>query len=630
MMKPISKRLLARPWIFVTGIFLLVAIGALFAVRPIVSAKMEQTFVEQAERRGIELTWENASWDPWRGQHFTGMKASGTDQEDAFIAEVGSISFRPSLGMYFGIKGGSLTCNADSSPLKLRDEAGSLRMDDVSLSMTILEGKVEIDNLTIERDGLTLDLNGRILLRAPSEKQEKFRPDLKIFRAIFATLDVEAGTGPFQVEGSFRVDHRKSPIAWTAELKGEGDNFEWKGVRWTDAKAQGKISSEGARITYDLTTAHGATSGNVKHSGNKDDPFVFDGELSDSSGESDTYRAGFLDGTIRLESLEGTADLWEISNDIPAFRAERPESIRFEKFPGIELKNLVSRMKEGNRETTVESIRLSSPHPVEFTVRKQTVKAADFSAQGSFDGKSWILEKSHADLLGGHATLSGSYRGGVLRNANADIKRVNVSEVRGLFGKKPGSSSGLLTADFKGTIHFRDTDWEGTGSMRMTDTPVVEVPLLDQAYELFNTVIPGLEREKQGQFEADFNISSQTAEVTRFEASGGKSLTVSAVGEVDLRKKRVQGRARGKLVGLPGVVTSPLSHLLEMEVSGPYDDIRVKPLGPAKLASATVDGTVGVAIETIEEAGKITGTVIKEGLKLPFKLINPKDDDSGE
>ena len=67
-----------------------------------------------------------------------------------------------------------------------------------------------------------------------------------------------------------------------------------------------------------------------------------------------------------------------------------------------------------------------------------------------------------------------------------------------------------------------------------------------------------------------------------------------------------------------------------MEVGGPFDDIRVKPLGPAKLVSNAVSGTVGVPVETLEEAGKVTATVIAEGIKLPFQWLGKEESPSQE
>lgn len=627
-MKFSSHHLVIRRWVLVAiGILFVVVIG-LIALKPFISARIERTLTENAQRHGLKLAWKTSSWDPWRGQYFTGMKISEANGSTPPIAEIDRINVHPSLGLYFNSNGGSLGCTVDSAPLILHDGAGSVRMDEVSLGMNIENKKINIDHLTIGRDGLAIDLSGKVLLPLAAENVTEFHSDLSVFRSIFDTLDVKAGTDPFHIKGFFTMNFRQSPLAWSAELEGNGSNLEWKKVHWTNAKAKGKLSLEGTEITYDLATTHGSTNGNVKRSGKKVDPFVFDGKLSDSQGKSDGYHVELLDGDLTLDSLKGSANLWELSKDVPALATGRLEGIQFSAFPDVEVKELKQRIVKGKKKTTIRHLSLISEQPVELVIAKHTIEASGFTAKGSYDGKNWIVKSSTANLLGGSAALSGSYRDGVLRDSQIGIENFRVADVRLLFGNTAGKSSGRITGGYKGSIDFQNKDWEGNGSVRMTDAPVVQVPLLDQAYELFTALIPGLNRDREGEFEANFTTSADKIEVTHFEARGGKSLSVSAVGEIDLRKKRVNGKARGKLVGVPGILTSPLSHLLEMEVSGPYDDIRVKPLGPAKLASATVNGTVGVAVETVGEAGKVIGTVLTEGLKLPFKWMSSDDDDS--
>ncbi len=624
-MRSPSKRLLGKPWIIVAGTILLLSIAAVLALRPFVSSKMESVLKEKAGQRGLTLSWKTSSWDPWRGQRFTMLRIGETSGTGTPLAEIEAINLRPSFGVYFGSDNGSLDCTIDSSPLVLRDKGGTIRVDKISASMTIREDEVEIGEMVIGRKGLTLDLEGTLLLPPNSDKPEVYHPDFRMFHSTFGVLDMEGEASSFSVKGDFNVDLRKSPVAWDTRLEGRGGDLLWKGVRWTGADAEGKLSSEGAEISYGLTTTNGSVEGKASRSGKSDNPFSFTGKISDSSGTSDEFRAKFSKGILTLESLEGSADLWELSKDVPAMKNERPKKIRFASFPHLKVKNLKAWEEDGHRKLTVGSISIESPDPVEFDLDGRMVEARDFSATGSHNGESWIVENSEAEMFGGTVGLTGSYKEGVLRNARIDIAGVNVKEVRRTFEGKTGKTSGRLTGHFKGTIAPGEKDWDGSGTMRMTDAPVVQVPLLDQAYALFISMVPGLEMETGGEFEADFDANPGKVRVTRFEAKGGKSLTVSAEGEIDLQKKRVQGRARGKLVGLPGLVTSPLSRLLEMEVSGPYDDIRVKPLGPAKLASATVSGTVGEAVETMEETGKVTGTVIKEGLKLPFKLLSGDD-----
>lgn len=155
----------------------------------------------------------------------------------------------------------------------------------------------------------------------------------------------------------------------------------------------------------------------------------------------------------------------------------------------------------------------------------------------------------------------------------------------------------------------------------------MEVPLLDGTYDLFAAMIPGVKPGGDGQFDARFTAGPGMLEVTHFEAAGG-SLTLNAAGTVDLEKQRVDGRARGKLRGLPGLVTRPLGRLLEMEEAGPFDDIQLKPHGPATLVSNATSTALAAPVETIEEAGRITGTVVLEGINLPFRLLSKEKRES--
>jgi hypothetical protein len=93
-------------------------------------------------------------------------------------------------------------------------------------------------------------------------------------------------------------------------------------------------------------------------------------------------------------------------------------------------------------------------------------------------------------------------------------------------------------------------------------------------------------------------------------ANGG-AVTVTATGTIDLVQRKVDAHATGNLRGVVGVVTSPLSQTLEMEVSGPLDQIRVRSVGP-----------VAIVGSGISDAAKATGNVLKEGVTLPLKALD--------
>ncbi|RYD45733.1 MAG: hypothetical protein EOP85_08855, partial [Verrucomicrobiaceae bacterium] len=404
-------------------------------------------------------------------------------------------------------------------------------------------------------------------------------------------------------------------------LEGKGRQLDWKGVNWEAAEAKAELSSEQSRITYKAHTRNGSTAGTVTRGIWKESPFAFEGVVRDKSDRESSYSGVYQSRMLTLERFAGSADLVALSRDVHTLESSTPDDLKFESFPQVELRNLVRDSSKEPPVWSVERLDVISKDKVSFEIDGRPAEASRLEVSASHDGKDWTIRNAQADMLGGSISASGRYDSGVLRKAKVDFRKIRLHDLKQLSqeGGKRGSK-GILSGSYRGEIDFTAKSLNGSGSIGLDNAPVLEVPLLDEVYDLFATLVPGVEQAKDGRFEANYRADGRVVDVTRFEATGG-TLTVSAVGKVYLDKRTVSGRARGKLTGLPGLVTSPLSRLLEMDVGGPYDKIRVKPLGPAKLASNTASGTVGVVVDTIEETGKITGTVLTEGVKLPLRLL---------
>jgi hypothetical protein len=598
-----------------------VALAVFFGGRHWISAQIENRLRGELEKRGVTMERKNASWDPWRGLHLTGLRLHQKGAQKQKIAELENLNLRIPLSGYFGSKPRTTHWHISDSSVTFHDAEGPVTLDHFSLRLSAGSGKIHVGRVAASKEGLTAKLSGTIMTSAV-ESTAPVRLDLAAVRATLATLNVRTGTGPFQVTGKFHIDATASDPAWSATLDGKGTNLEWNEVRWTKAVANAELSAKGSAIHYDLSTAHGSTQGTASVADWDKSPLIFSGHIQDSKGRKDEYRGRHHERVFTVETLKGDADLWALSAAVPAATVRFPEQVKIQTPPLIDARNIRYDSNTEPPRWTVGTVTLSSPDPVVFTTGKNQIEARDLAATASYNGRDWTIRDSHTQVLGGSLSLQGRFRDGVLHKARVKIEDIRLSQLRRLSGSGSGKpSSGVISAAYQGSIDFPNQQGEGTGTMRMDDAPVIEVPLLDQVFELFAAVIPGVQRPTEGRFDAEFKVRPDIVHVSRFEAKGGSSLTVSATGTVDLKKRRVAGRARGKLVGLPGLVTGPLSRLLEMEVAGPYDDIRLKPLGPARLASNTVSGTVGVAVDTVEEAGKITGTVLTEGLKVPFKLF---------
>jgi hypothetical protein len=624
------KKTPRRWWRWLLGVVAILGLAG-WAGEEWLGRKVEFVMVEELGKRGLTIQHGMKTWDPWRGLHLSNVVVRYRDGSP--MAEFDNIGMTFPLGQVVGRGEKGTHWRISNASVKLHDEAGEVALEKVSLRLDAKPGEIAVESVELEKDGLRVAVKGSILIRSKGadEAPVPFHLPLRAVRGTLAALRVAKDPGPLKVTGDFSVDARQSETTWTATLHGASDKAEWVGVPLQNAKVEAVLTQGDSRFTGDLGLAHGYLAFTVTRQDWHDSPFVFSGAVKDGDDRSDSFNGSYLTGTKRfvIERLQGPADLWKISEDVPFLAPKLPDQVSFETFPEIDLKRLV---REGGEDPPRWSVgAVSFEGSGKLKTKDGEIPISGLSGGGELKGETCTIENAKAKVFGGLLALSGRYESPVLSNAKVHAESLKVSELKRWINGEADASKGLLSVDYRGSIDLTDKDLDGEGTMHLENAPVFDAPLLEQTYELFDAILPGVQHSKTGEFQAAFTAKSHLIDVTSFEAKGG-TLTVNAKGTINLKTKRVDGTARGKLTGVKGLVTSPLSRLLEMNVGGPFDDIRVKPLGPAKLASNAANGTVGAATSTLKETGKIAGTVIVEGAKLPFRLFGGKDqkEDDGD
>ncbi|MCW1912097.1 AsmA-like C-terminal region-containing protein [Luteolibacter sp. GHJ8] len=593
------------------GIVLLVLIiAALFCGQAFIGSAIESRMDANLSKRGWTLQRTGASWNLWRGLTMEQVKLGREGQPPVLEADNLSIKV-PFTG------GHGLAITSHRSPLLLRDEKGEIRLDEVTVELVTTDEGLRADRIKARKDGLLVEVKGTIRV-VPGGDRSQWTPRFDAVRGTLAALKMEGEV--FRVGGSFLVDV-KDDIAWNADLSGRGGEVVWQGLPLKSAEARAALSSGTSSIAANLALPRGVADFEVTRDDWESSPFQFEGSITDQADHTNDFTGSYQPGqkVWNLKRLDGQADLLSIAREVPMFADKVPAKMAFKVFPYVDLRDAT--MKVGQT-LQIGSLAISGG-VTSFQLEGRRIEVRNLAGTASYNGKSWRIRRSSASLFGGKLAMSGSYQDGTLSGASVSGEGLKLAAIKTVSGRK-GNSNGVLSFSYKGKLDLDGKTAEGQGKMRLDNAPVIDVPLLDQTYDLFTSMIPGIERGKTGTFSADFVARSKVIDVPRFEATGG-TLTVSAKGRVDLARERVDGVARGKLNGLPGVVTKPLSRLLEMEVGGPYDDIRVKPMGPAKLVSNAASSTVGVPVDTIEEAGRITGAVLAEGIKVPLKWFDRDD-----
>ncbi len=244
----------------------------------------------------------------------------------------------------------------------------------------------------------------------------------------------------------------------------------------------------------------------------------------------------------------------------------------------------------------------------------------DLTGAVAFDGKAWQFSQLRGQTLGGTFALPGMYDDGALRHTNLTAANLHLSELKPWLGPAQASLGGaILSLEYTGSICHEPSQLNGAGSIRLENAPVVHVPLLDQTYELFSALVSVVPRSGMGSITSTFTSSNGVADITQF-AAKSDAVKVAATGTLDLVHGKISGRARGNLRGLVGIVTSPLSHTLEMELSGSLDNIRVRPTGIGGIFMRKVGGQTAPVSQVVKGA-RMTGSVVRDGVALPLRVL---------
>jgi len=599
---PLSRIL--RIVLLVVGILLVAAAGVISLGKDRIAANIEQRVRDRLKARGLEPGWSEASWNLWKGGVvFRDFTLRETVENGRQVLAVDRLAVRMPPSEWISAGHRSLVWSVPKSRVVVADEAGEIVIEEAAARFETRRGRILIKEAKGRHKGLVVDLEGEITTRMePLWPPPRFVMRLKAARATLNVLDFGDGEGRFKVRGNFTVDASNPAFNWTATLKGHGKDVVLKGVPLRDAGATADLSSTAESvINAGVSTAHGRAEAVIRRDGWKGTPFTFAGALEDQRKGKSRFEGKQHQGVFQISKLEGTADLWSIASDVPMVADGMPSSVRMESFPPVTATGIRWKRDEG---WSVARAATTGEGSVTISHDGKKVGISALTGTASLDGKKWSLKEVRGEVFGGRLSVDGSYSGGSLNGGTIKGDGLSLARIKQTTGKGRSATPGVLAFSYSGSADLGAKQFTGEGRMTLENAPVIEVPLLDQVHDLFASIIPGVKRSEQGEgrFEAHFTSKGSTVDVGSFEAKGG-TLVVDARGQVDLKEETVMGSARGKLTGLPGVATSPLSRLLEMEVGGSLDKIQVRRLEAVSIISNAAKGTAD-AVEDVIKGGE--------------------------
>lgn len=583
--------------------------------------KAEAKLQEQLSARGVRLTFAHKQWSLRHGLSLEGAALEGISEAHEPLLQISKLHLDFLWWESWRAKEVITRWQCQDATLTLHDAEGAVSLRALTADVEVRPEAWSIHKFATTNAGTAFALTGEInpAPSTPGAARIPLQLDLHVLRSVLDGLNFPAATHLFTIAGTFTVDLRQTPAVWQTDLRGSGQGVGWQGVPITDAQVTAQLSERELHAVGNLKLAQGEVAFTLTREGWDAKPLDFVGVLKDSDGQADDFKGAFLASSSQftISQLSGNADLLTMARNVPALAAKLNPGLTVQTFPDLMLKRLVIATRAPFA-WTLESLRLQTPAALTVIVQKHPLVIHDLQGGLAFRDGEWQLREISANMLGGRAGMKGNFDGKTLREATLSLDSVQLAKLAPWVGKvKASIQDSELTLNYAGVVCLDPAHSTGDGSLVLTHTPVVHVPLLDEAYALFPQLLEHGRPEGEGELHADFHLQNGLAKIEDFKATSA-SLVVMATGTVDLVQRQVNGQARANLRNLAGIATAPLSHLLmQMSISGPFEDIQVAPSGPIAGAKKLVTGTTSAATGGV----KLGSEVLRQGLTLPLKAL---------
>ncbi|MCF7788563.1 MAG: AsmA-like C-terminal region-containing protein [Prosthecobacter sp.] len=593
------------------GVIIAVSFGAYHWLVSTAQATLRQRLTE----RGLNLTSSSESWSLFGGIALNNAALRGLPDNEPLI-EISALHVDILWREVWKTRKAVTRWHITDGTLTLHDSDGAVSFEHFTTELSVLDDKIEIAQLETINGPVSIAVSGEILTAKASpdtpHQTEAFKLRLKPVRSVMNMLSFKPGGGTFAITGSFTVDLQADAAKWTAKLHGSGPKLELHGVPMKKAEVDAQISQSDLNLTSKIAFAKGSAAVEASLSGWQDQPLLLSGTLTDTAGRKDTFKGKRVSktDTLTISRLSGDANLLELALNIPVLAAGLPKDVKVTTFPDIIAEDFVLRSGSQPPTWTLGSMRIRSAAALIVTVREHPLVITHLQGSVSYDHRAWHFESLKGKMLGGEFALVASFDGKKL-SGDVALQTLHLDTLTPWVGKLSTKlENAQMTLTYRGVIGDDPSNSTGTGTLDLTDAPIVHVPLLDQAYQLFPKILNRESARDTGEVRTTFIMKNGVAMVEPMKVLG-QSIVVTARGTVDLNKRTVEGHGRANIRGVVGVIISPISVVfMEMQVKGPFDDIKVAPLG-----------LIGAAKSVLKNAAKLSSIVLREGVSVPFEAL---------
>jgi hypothetical protein len=583
----------------------LITLLALIVVAVFARRQVGNLLARQLDQRlsaaGIYVAWKSADWVPGPGIRLHDLAVYRDQSKRERIAMFGNVT---------AIKGDRAWKRWDAVDVKMENALFSLgsgenetSLQNVNLHLNIQPGKADLLECRATMQGLKIDVKGNYVRPATTEQTTKQTGGL------FDDLDL-GWLKPLKEWVKFHP-HASEPVlgvefhshadgsATDVTVSFDGKTFSWRGQEWDLAQASIKTTVGGAPLPIVIDQIRIGHSGKTAQFTGVYDPGKEQlriGKLDSGIDLLALARACAADAVGSLAAITATGD-WRIQG----------EGVIGLREPGDNQWNGTFSLSGDLTYTSGKTnVTLNNPaFGMEMT--GPVLSIAAFNA-GLWDGD-LSLPQTRIEMPGEKA--DGTFETQVLLNG------ARMQSIMSSFGN-PQKQPGTVRLDWKGGGGFTLRSVKGGGSLAIKDAEFFRIPLLGPLHLVFDKISPGFGKDVASSLTCGHSLADGILNIRNLNLNS--SLTrINANGSVNLETNYANLSAKAKLQGAAGRATALLSSLLEVQGSGPVNDMRwgLKNMPDAEIvtdAAKAVEKTGGKALKTGTKA-------VKGLLRTPGKLL---------
>jgi hypothetical protein len=582
---------------------LLLVVVALFARRQIGNLLARQLDA-RLSAAGVYVSWKSADFVAGPGIHFKELTLYRDAAKRGRIAMFGNVT---------ALKGNREWNRWDTVDVKMKDSLFSLgsggdetALEQVNLHLKIFPGKADLLECRALLQGLRIEARGNYV-RPPSTDKSPGKTDGLFDDLDLAWLKTVREWMEFHPHGDepvLGVDFHSRADGGAADLaiSLNGRKFGWRGQEWDSAEASAKtvIGGNPAPVVIDhIRIGHAGKTGEITGTHDSTSGRLSIDKLDCGLDLLALVRAFAPDEVAALENMSATGD-WRLQGE-GVFAFNKPAESRWN---GTVALNGDFAYASGKT-----SVSLRNP-AFGLGLEGTTWSVSAFNA-GLWDGD-LVMPMTRIEQPDGETAARFETR--------ITLDGASLQSVMSSFGnsqKQPGT----VRMDWNGGGGFALDSIKGSGSLGISGAEFFRIPLLGPLHLVFDRIAPGFGKDVASSLTSDHSLSDGILGIHNLHLES-KLARIDARGTVDLETNHAHLTAKAKMQGLAGTATALLSSLLEVEGSGPVNDMRwrLKNMPDADIitgAAKTLEKTGGKAIKT-------TGKTVKGLLGIPGKLLPKK------